>query len=92
MNNEIYLANDLPEILERLSKDQRARVTRTIDSLADDPTGESYVIAGDNSPGGGLRAIHTGGMRILFRFAPEIKSVIVTDVSSMAEQGHLASA
>ena len=92
MNNEIYLAKDLPEVLERLSKDQRARVTRTIDSLADDPTSESYVVASDNSQGGGLRAIHTGSLRILFRFAPEIKSVIVTDVSSMAEQAHLASA
>ena len=92
MTNQIHIAPDLPETMQRLPKDQRDRVIRTIDSLADDPTGESYIISRDDSPGGGLRAIHTGSLRILFRYAPEVHAVIVTDVSSMVPEQELATA
>jgi len=90
MTNRIYTAPDLPEMIERLPLDQQKRVIRTIDSLADDPTSESYVVSGDDSPGGGLRAIHTGSLRVLFSYAPDLHAVIVTDVSSMVEEPQMA--
>lgn len=82
MTNQVYLTPNISDTLSQLPKDQQTRVIHAIDSLEEDPLQNSYVIAGDDSPGGGLRAAHAGNLRLLLRYAPESHTVIITDLSS----------
>ncbi len=86
MENEIYIANKLADTLDRLSPDQRERVSLMIDSLAGDGWKNSQIVAPDNSKGGGLRAHLSGDLRLLFRYAPETHAIIVTSVTALHEQ------
>ena len=90
MTNEIYIPNELSETLQRLSKDEKRRVVRSIDSLGEDVLKNSYVFSGDDSPGGGLRAARAGDLCIIFRYTPGNHTIIVTDVSPMSHQEELA--
>jgi mRNA-degrading endonuclease RelE of RelBE toxin-antitoxin system len=92
MSNEILLANELSQTLENLSQEQKEKVVRTIDELGVDPLGNSFVIQGDDTPGGGLRAAYAGNLRILLRYVPDQKTVIITNVASMAEANEGAAA
>jgi mRNA-degrading endonuclease RelE of RelBE toxin-antitoxin system len=86
MENEIYIVNGLADTLDRLPDDKREKVASMIDSLAGEGWKNSQIVAPDDSQGGGLRAFHSGDLRLLFRYAPEQHAIIVTSVAAMYEQ------
>lgn len=86
MENEIYIASEVANTLKRLPLDQQEQVANAIDSLNGDGWQNSQILARDDSPGGGLRAVLSGNLRLLFRYVPEQNALIVTDVASVVER------
>lgn len=91
MSNEIYIPNELSETLKGLSKDQKREVVRTIDRLGEDVLDNSFVVSTSGPSKGDLREARAGSLRVLFRYLPESNSVIIAEVSSMAQEKAMAS-
>jgi mRNA-degrading endonuclease RelE of RelBE toxin-antitoxin system len=87
MENEIYIASQVADKLKALSPTNRDRATKLISSLGRNGWKNSQIIVPDvDSPGGGLRAVISGNIRLFFRVAPEQHAIVVADVSSIYEQ------
>jgi mRNA-degrading endonuclease RelE of RelBE toxin-antitoxin system len=86
MENEIYIASQVADKLKALSTPNRDRATRLISSLSGSGWKNSQIIVPDaDSPGGGLRAVISGNIRLFFRYSPEQHAIVVADVSSIYE-------
>lgn len=85
MENKIYITHQLADTLTSLPKQQSEVVAAMIDSLEGDGWKKSRIVAPDKSQGGGLRIFISGGLRLLFRYAPESHLIIVTSVATLDE-------
>jgi mRNA-degrading endonuclease RelE of RelBE toxin-antitoxin system len=85
--NEIYIASQVADKLKSLSPSSRDTATALISSLSGSGWQNSQIIVPDaDSPGGGLRSVISGNIRLFFRYAPEQHAIIVADVASIYER------
>jgi mRNA-degrading endonuclease RelE of RelBE toxin-antitoxin system len=86
MEDEIYITTSMGKQIAELAPTQQRSVQVAIDSLSGDGWKNSQIVAPDNTPGGGLRSVRNGDIRLLFRYSPEVHAIIVVDVASIIER------
>jgi mRNA-degrading endonuclease RelE of RelBE toxin-antitoxin system len=82
MTNKIYVTPSVNETLQSLDvSDKELQDLRTvIDSLGQSIPQESRVVFADDTPSGGLRELDRNGWRIVFRYDPQQRAVMVADI------------
>ncbi|HEY4010920.1 MAG TPA: hypothetical protein VGM11_12270 [Acidobacteriaceae bacterium] len=88
MSNTIYVSEQVRDSLlsSGLTEDQTQKAVQLIDSLREGDLENSRVVFADKSRAGGLRAINADDVRVLFRYDPDQKTVMVADVLPLAKE------
>jgi mRNA-degrading endonuclease RelE of RelBE toxin-antitoxin system len=82
MSNKVYLTPSANETLHSLdlSAEQVRNLDAAMTALGEGSLFGSRIVLPDATPGGGLRELNRGGLRVFFRHDPTTGNVMIADI------------